>query len=75
MSDFRFEITANPEPDDPMSTHLVEIFDVETGKLLERHITGDPYGMVEAAREVQEAQDAGVPAIEYWADRDLEAGF
>lgn len=53
MEDVRFEIEANPEPDDPTCTHFVQIIGLESGEVLERHVTGDPYGMVEAYRENQ----------------------
>lgn len=52
-TDFRFEITVNPEPDDPSTTHFVEVFGVPSGERLEAFTTGDPYGAVEAAREAQ----------------------
>lgn len=51
--DVRFTVTANPEPDDPGSTHLLEMYSIATGELVERHITGDPYGFIEAFRETQ----------------------
>lgn len=53
-NDVRFVIERNPEPDDPASTHYVEVIDNVTDEVLERHITGTPYEMVEAYREAQE---------------------
>lgn len=64
--DFKFVIEALPEPEIG-ATHLVEIFGWDLapadetwpvttlvlGDLLETHITDNPYGMVEAAREAQ----------------------
>lgn len=51
--DFRFEITRNPEPDDPSTLYFVEVFAVPSGERLESFTTSDPYGAVEAAREAQ----------------------
>jgi hypothetical protein len=65
-NDFRFEIEEVPEPE-MGCTHLVtmielvvmppdETWPVETvidGEIIERFTTDDPYGAVEAAREVQ----------------------
>jgi hypothetical protein len=60
--DFRFEITANPEPDDPSSLYYVRqialpgaAWHVET--VIDEFVTGDPYGLVEAARERQAIPD------------------
>lgn len=48
--DFRYEITANPEPDDPASMYFVARFDWRTGAEIEAFTTDDPYRDVEAAR-------------------------
>ncbi len=53
MEDVRFVIEENPEPDDPSTTHYVQIIGLESGDVLESHICGNPYGMVEAYRENQ----------------------
>ena len=52
MQDVRFEIEALDEPD-VGATHFVAIIDNDTGETLETHITDNPYGMVEAHREVE----------------------
>lgn len=51
--DVRFEVVRNPEPDDAASTHWLGMYSHHTGELIESHITGDPYGFIEAFREVQ----------------------
>lgn len=51
--DVRFEIEANPEPDDPASTHFLAVVCNDTDEVLETHILGDPYGFVEAYREAE----------------------
>jgi hypothetical protein len=50
--DVRFEVTALPEPE-LGATHCVRMID-EHGVEVERHITDNPYGIVEAFREAQE---------------------
>lgn len=52
LDDFRFDITALPEPE-LGATHIVLVIAHGSGRVLERHITDDPYGLVEAAREAQ----------------------
>jgi len=49
--DFRFVITQLEEPE-LGATHLVLTID-DRGEVMERDITDNPYGMVEAAREAQ----------------------
>lgn len=66
--DIHFTVIPHPEPDDAASTHIVEMrgwilhpederWPCETLTLeaepFEVHVTGDPYGMVEAFRETQ----------------------
>lgn len=57
-ADFRFEIRAIDEPE-MGCTHIVILRELDaagndTGVVLDRFTTDDPYGAVEAAREAQE---------------------
>lgn len=56
-NDFRFEITTNPEPDDPGSTHFLVQYSVPSQREMIHLTTGDPYGFIEAARERQAVPD------------------
>jgi hypothetical protein len=56
-NDFRFVITANPEPDDPASLYFVSMIATPSQKVIESFTTDDPYSAVEAAREVQAFPD------------------
>jgi hypothetical protein len=49
--DFRFEIVEIEEPE-VGCTHIVRVID-DQGEEIEAFTTGDPYGVVEAAREAQ----------------------
>lgn len=52
-NDFRFEITENPEPDDPASMYFVRQIATPSQQVLEAFTTDRPYDAVEAAREAQ----------------------
>lgn len=52
-NDFRFEITRNPEPDDPASMYFVAIYATPSQQVTERYTTDRPYDDVAAAREAQ----------------------
>lgn len=60
--DVYFKVEANPEPDDAASTHWLGMYSHLTDELVESHITGDPYGFIEAMREAQ-----AIPMEERWA--------
>jgi hypothetical protein len=56
-ADFAFEITANPEPDEPANMYFVRMYDPATLTTLDNYTTDRPYDDVEAAREVQAFPD------------------
>jgi hypothetical protein len=57
QTDVRFEIHANPEPDDPSTLYFVEVFDWITGERIDSHYSQDGYSEVEAYRTVQDIPD------------------
>lgn len=72
--DFRYEIVRNPEPDQPSDLFFVTVHETrdgeDTGVVLERFSTDDPYRDVEAARYAQ-----AVPLEQRWAeDAERERG-
>ena len=55
--DFRFEVHANPEPDDPSNLYYIAqiaTFDGQDAGVIDAWTTDAPYAAVEAAREAQE---------------------
>lgn len=74
-TEVRFDVQRNPEPDDPGSTHSVAVIEAKTGAIMEVHITGDPYGFVEAWREAEMFDAEGFDQqdrIDYYRARGVE---
>lgn len=71
-ADVRFEITANPEPDQPGDEYLLEVIElpgpvwhVET--VIDSFFTSDPGGFIEAWRERQAMPDLETRLAHYAA--------